>query len=42
MLVIYNPDHDVIALEAFEPALSRAEEIDSDTIWCCAADIPEE
>ena len=28
--------------EAFEPALSRAEEMDAHTIWQCAADIPEE
>ncbi len=28
--------------EAFEPALTRAEEMDSDTIWRCAAEIPEE
>ena len=28
--------------EAFEPALSRAEEMDAHTIWRCAADIPEE
>lgn len=28
--------------EAFEPALTRVEEIDADTIWRCAADIPEE
>ena len=28
--------------EAFEPALTRAEEMDSDVIWQCAADIPEE
>jgi hypothetical protein len=28
--------------EAFEPALTRAEEMDSDTIWRCAVDIPEE
>jgi hypothetical protein len=27
---------------AFEPALTRAEEMDSDTIWRCAAEIPEE
>jgi len=27
---------------AFEPALTRAEEMDSDTIWRCAVDIPEE
>ena len=27
--------------EAFEPALSRAEEMDADTIWRCAAAIPE-
>ena len=28
--------------EAFEPALSRAEEMDAHTIWRCAAEIPEE
>ena len=28
--------------EAFEPALSRAEEMDAHAIWRCAADIPEE
>jgi hypothetical protein len=28
--------------EAFEPALTLAEEMDLDTIWRCAADIPEE
>jgi hypothetical protein len=28
--------------DAFEPALSRAENMDSDTIWRCAADIPEQ
>jgi hypothetical protein len=28
--------------EAFEPALSKAEAMDSDTIWRCAAEIPEE
>src|SRR5258708_37107976 len=28
--------------DAFEPALTRAEEMDSDAIWRCAADIPEE
>jgi hypothetical protein len=28
--------------EAFEPPLSRAEEMDAHTIWRCAADIPEE
>jgi len=27
---------------AFEPALTRAEEMDTDTIWQCAAEIPEE
>jgi hypothetical protein len=32
----------VMGWEAFEPALSRAEEMDADTIWQCAADIPEE
>jgi len=28
--------------DAFEPALTRAEEMDSETIWRCAVDIPEE
>jgi len=28
--------------EAFEPALSRAEELDAHAIWRCAAEIPEE
>ncbi len=28
--------------EAFEPALTRAEEMDADNIWKCAVDIPEE
>ncbi len=28
--------------DAFEPALTIAEEMESDTIWQCAADIPEE
>jgi len=32
----------VKAWDAFEPALTMAEEMDSDTIWRCAADIPEE
>ncbi len=32
----------VMGWEAFEPALSRAEEMDAHTIWQCAADIPEE
>jgi len=32
----------VAGWEAFEPALSRAEEMDADSIWQCAADIPEE
>ena len=32
----------VTGWEAFEPALTRAEEMDRDTIWRCAADIPEE
>jgi hypothetical protein len=27
---------------AFEPALTRAEEMDTDTIWRCAAEIPED
>jgi hypothetical protein len=32
----------VMGWEAFEPALSRAEEMDAHTIWRCAAGIPEE
>jgi hypothetical protein len=32
----------VMGWEAFEPALSRAEEIDAHTIWQLAADVPEE
>jgi hypothetical protein len=32
----------VTGWQAFEPALSRAEEMDADTIWRCAAEIPEE
>jgi hypothetical protein len=32
----------VVGWEAFEPALSRAEEMDAHTIWQCAAGIPEE
>jgi hypothetical protein len=32
----------VMRWEAFEPALSRAEEIDAHTIWRCAAGVPEE
>jgi hypothetical protein len=32
----------VVGWEAFEPALSRAEEMDAQAIWRCAADIPEE
>jgi hypothetical protein len=32
----------VTGWEAFEPVLSRAEEMDAHTIWRCAADIPEE
>ena len=32
----------VKAWDAFEPALTMAEEMDSDSIWRCAADIPEE
>jgi hypothetical protein len=32
----------VTGWEAFEPALSRAEEMDADAIWRCAAGIPEE
>jgi len=31
-----------VGWEAFEPALSRAEEMDAQAIWRCAADIPEE
>ena len=31
----------VTGWESFEPALSRAEEMDADAIWRCAADIPE-
>ena len=31
----------VMGWESFEPALSRAEEMDADAIWQCAADIPE-
>jgi hypothetical protein len=33
---------DVTGWDAFEPVLTRAEEMDSDTIWRCAAEIPEE
>lgn len=33
---------DVRGWEAFEPALTKAEEMDSEAIWRCAADIPEE
>lgn len=33
---------DVTGWDAFEPALTRAEEMDSDIIWRCAVDIPEE
>lgn len=36
---VYN---DVRGWEAFEPALSRAEEMDANEIWRIAADIPEE
>jgi len=32
----------VTGWEAFEPALTRSEEMDSDTIWRCATEIPEE
>jgi hypothetical protein len=32
----------VMGWEAFEPTLSRAEEMDAHTIWLCAAGIPEE
>jgi len=32
----------VTGWEAFEPALTRAEEMDSEAIWRCAVDIPEE
>lgn len=32
----------VTGWEAFEPALSRAEEMDGQSIWQCAAEIPEE
>lgn len=32
----------VMGWEAFEPALSRAEEMDAPAIWRCADDIPEE
>ena len=32
----------VTGWEAFEPALTKAEEMDADTIWRCAAEIPEE
>jgi hypothetical protein len=32
----------VTGWKAFEPALSRAEGMDQDAIWRCAADIPEE
>lgn len=32
----------VMGWEAFEPALSRAEEMDAHAIWRCAADIPDE
>jgi hypothetical protein len=32
----------VTGWEAFEPALTRAEEMDADTVWRCAVDIPEE
>ena len=32
----------VTGWEAFEPTLTRAEEMDPDTIWRCATDVPEE
>jgi hypothetical protein len=32
----------VTGWKSFEPALTRAEEMDADTIWRCAVDIPEE
>ena len=32
----------VVGWETFEPALSRAEQMDAHAIWQCAADIPEE
>ena len=32
----------VTGWEAFEPSLTKAEEMDLDTIWQCAAEIPEE
>jgi hypothetical protein len=32
----------VAGWDAFEPALTRVEEIDSETIWRCVAEIPEE
>jgi len=32
----------VTGWDAFEPGLTRAEEMDSDSIWRCAAEIPEE
>jgi hypothetical protein len=32
----------VMGWEVFEPALTRAEEMDEDTIWRCAVEIPEE
>ncbi len=32
----------VTGWDAFEPALTRAEEMDLDTIWKCAVDIPED
>jgi hypothetical protein len=32
----------VTGWEAFEPTLTKAEEMDADTIWRCAAEIPEE
>lgn len=32
----------VMGWEAFEPVLTRAEEMDADTVWRCAAETPEE
>src|SRR3984957_4782377 len=32
----------VTGWEVFEPVLTRAEEMDADTIWRCAAEVPEE
>lgn len=36
---VYEP---VAGWDAFEPALTRAESMDAEAIWHCAADIPEE